>query len=126
MTRRHTAPREIKMASVSDMAGATQFLDRADVTEKVQALFDEDLAELGFVMNASRLWAYEPEALAMLFSLMSQVASARPSRFRERVSRGRVRLGNGDPDRSRPGEPSSRRGPMRSLRPEYCVATTVR
>jgi uncharacterized peroxidase-related enzyme len=84
MTRRHTAPREIKMASVSDMAGATQFLDRADVTEKVQALFDEDLAELGFVMNASRLWAYQPEALAMLFSLMSQIASARPLRFRER------------------------------------------
>ena len=84
MTRRHTAPGEIKMASVSDMAGATQFLDRADVTEKVQALFDVDLAELGFVMNASRLWAYQPEALAMLFSLMSQVASARPFGFRER------------------------------------------
>jgi uncharacterized peroxidase-related enzyme len=84
MTRRHTAPGEIKMASVSDMAGATQFLDRADVTEKVRALFDVDMAELGFVMNASRLWAYQPEALAMLFSLMSQVASARPFRFRER------------------------------------------
>src|SRR5690348_16374843 len=80
----HTAPREIKMARVSDMTGATQFLDRADVTEKVQALFDVDMAELGFVMNASRLWAYQPEALAMLFSLMSQVASARPFRFRER------------------------------------------
>jgi uncharacterized peroxidase-related enzyme len=84
MTRRHTAPREIKLASASDIAGATQFLDRADVTEKVQALFDVDLAELGFVMNASRLWAYQPEALAMLFSLMSHVASARPFRFRER------------------------------------------
>jgi hypothetical protein len=84
MTRRHTAPRETKVTSVSDMAGATQFLNRADVTEKVQALFDEDLAELGFVMNASRLWAYQPEALAMLFNLMSQVASARPFRFRDR------------------------------------------
>ena len=72
------------MTSSSDMTGPTQFLDRADVTEKVQALFDEDLAESGFVMNASRLWAYQPEALAMLFSLMSQVASARPFRFRER------------------------------------------
>ena len=50
------------MTSSSDMTGATQFFDRADVTEKVQALFDEDLAELGFVMNASRLWAYQPEA----------------------------------------------------------------
>jgi uncharacterized peroxidase-related enzyme len=66
------------------MAGPAQFLDHADVTEQAQALFDEDLAALGFVMNASRLWAYQPEALAMLFRLMSQVASARPFRFRER------------------------------------------
>jgi uncharacterized peroxidase-related enzyme len=84
MTRWHTAPGEIQMTSASDTASATQFLDRAEVTEKVQALFDEDLAELGFVMNASRLWAYQPEAMDMLFSLMSQVASARPFRFRER------------------------------------------
>jgi uncharacterized peroxidase-related enzyme len=84
MTRRHTAAREIKMASVGDRPGATQFLDRADVTERVQALFDADVAEMGFVMNSSQLWAYQPEALAMLFSLMSQVASARPIRFRER------------------------------------------
>ena len=35
-------------------------------------------------MNASRLWAYQPEAMDMLFSLMSQVASARPFTFRER------------------------------------------
>ena len=47
MTRRHTAPREITMTSANDMGGATEFLDRADVTEKVQALFGEDLAELG-------------------------------------------------------------------------------
>ena len=48
------------------------------MTERSEELFDEDLAELGFVMNLSRLWAYQPEALAMLFSLMSQVSSARP------------------------------------------------
>jgi alkylhydroperoxidase family enzyme len=84
MTMRHTAPGEGMMTSSSDRTGATQFLDRADVTEEAQALFDEDLAELGFVMNASRLWAYQPEAMGMLFSLMSRVASARPFRFRER------------------------------------------
>src|SRR5580658_4929292 len=72
------------MNSASDMAGAAQFLDRADVTEKVQAWFDEDLAELGFVMNASRLWAYQIETMEKLFSLISQVASARPFTFRER------------------------------------------
>jgi uncharacterized peroxidase-related enzyme len=72
------------MTGTTDVAGATQFLERADVTEKVQALFDADKAELGFVMNASRLWAYQPEALDMLFSLIGQVASARPFAFRER------------------------------------------
>jgi alkylhydroperoxidase family enzyme len=72
------------MASASDTAGPAQFLDYAGVTDGAQALFDTDLAEMGFVMNASRLWAYQPDALAMLFGLMSQVASARPIRFRER------------------------------------------
>ena len=127
MTRQHTVPGEIKMANVSDIAGATQFLDRAEVTEKVQALFDVDLAELGFVMNASRLWAYQPEALAMLFSLMSQVASARPSGSGNGASWWpRVPRLSVIPTARWPGEPSSRRGPMRSLRPGYCAATTVR
>jgi len=62
----------------------TAFLRPADVTEQVQELFDEDLAQMGFVMNSSRLWAYQPEAVARLFRLMSQVCSARPFRFRER------------------------------------------
>jgi hypothetical protein len=78
------APREIKMTTATGMAGATQFLDRADVTEKVQAWYDEELAELGYVMNASRLWAYQIEAMDALFNLISQVASARPFTFRER------------------------------------------
>jgi alkylhydroperoxidase family enzyme len=72
------------MTNATDTAGATQFLDRADVTEKVQAWFDEDIAELGFVMNASRLWSYQIEAMETLFDLISQVASVRPFTFRER------------------------------------------
>jgi alkylhydroperoxidase family enzyme len=72
------------MTTATGMAGATQFLDRADVTEKVQAWYDEELAELGYVMNASRLWAYQIEAMDALFNLISQVASARPFTFRER------------------------------------------
>jgi uncharacterized peroxidase-related enzyme len=79
-----TEPTDSKTATARDMACSTQFLDRAEVTEKVQTLFDVDLAEMGFVMNVSRLWAYQPEALAMLFGLMSEVASVRPLRFRER------------------------------------------
>jgi uncharacterized protein YciW len=72
------------MTNAPDTRGATQFLDRADVTEKVQAWFDEDIAELGFVMNASRLWSYQIEVMEKLFDLISQVASVRPFTFRER------------------------------------------
>ncbi len=62
----------------------TEFLRPAEVTEQAQALFDDDLEQMGFVMNSARLWAYQPKAQDNLFSLMSQVCSARPFRFRER------------------------------------------
>ena len=60
------------------------FLDPAEVTEAAQAEFEADLAELGFVMNAVRLWAYQPETYRSLLSLMSQVASVAPFSFRQR------------------------------------------
>jgi uncharacterized peroxidase-related enzyme len=63
---------------------AAQFLDRAEITAAVRALFDEDLADIGFVMNASRLWAYQPAALGGLFGLMSEVNSVRQFTVRER------------------------------------------
>ena len=37
-----------------------------------QALYAEDLHDLGFVMNVSRLWAYHPELVTDLFTLMGQ------------------------------------------------------
>ena len=65
-------------------AGSAHFLEAAGVTGAVRALFDEDLAEVGFVMNTSRLWAHQPEAAVSLFGLMSQVTSVRPFTLRER------------------------------------------
>lgn len=60
------------------------FLDPPPVTTEAQRLFDDDMAELGFVMNASRLWAYQPATGEALFGLMRQaIAGARLS-FRER------------------------------------------
>jgi hypothetical protein len=44
------------MISDSDTAGAAQFLSGAEVSEIAQAILDEDRAEMGFEMNASRLW----------------------------------------------------------------------
>jgi alkylhydroperoxidase family enzyme len=72
------------MTDDSTRPAAGHFLAVAEVSDAVRALFDEDLADVGFVTNASRLWAYQPEASNNLFSLMSQVTSARPFTTRER------------------------------------------
>jgi uncharacterized peroxidase-related enzyme len=70
--------------SDTDAAEAPQFLRRAAVSEPARAIFDHDISETGFVMNASRLWAHRPEAMAGLFELMHLVTSARPFTDRER------------------------------------------
>ncbi len=41
-----------------------------------QELYDADLAEIGFVMNGSRLWAYEPDSVQSLFELMKNASIA--------------------------------------------------
>jgi uncharacterized peroxidase-related enzyme len=52
------------------MAGS--FLGEPPVSAPVQALYDEDLAEDGYVSNVSRLWAHQPETLRQLFGVMSE------------------------------------------------------
>jgi hypothetical protein len=37
----------------------------------VQALYDDDLADGGYVWNVSRLWAHQPETLKPKFPLIS-------------------------------------------------------
>jgi uncharacterized peroxidase-related enzyme len=60
------------------------FLPEPQITLEGQALYNEDLAETGYVWNVSRLWAYQPETVQGLFDLMSQ--AFKPSRlsFRQR------------------------------------------
>jgi uncharacterized peroxidase-related enzyme len=78
------AKEEPVTTSDGDAAEAPQFLRRARVSEAARAIFDEDIDEVGFVMNVSRLWAHRPEAMAALFELMHLVISARPFTDRER------------------------------------------
>lgn len=54
------------------------------VTDAGQAMFDEDLEEMGFVMNASRLWAYQPVIVEELFGLMSKAVSMHQISYRRR------------------------------------------
>jgi uncharacterized peroxidase-related enzyme len=60
------------------------FLDEPPTTPATQALYDEDLAEDGFVWNVSRLWAYQPETMRHLFDLMSEAFKPSDLSFRQR------------------------------------------
>jgi uncharacterized protein YciW len=53
-------------------------------SDAAQDLFDDDIEHYGYVMNASRLWAYQPEVVNGLFDLMRQATSGRPFTMRER------------------------------------------
>src|SRR6202050_1444830 len=52
------------------MAGS--FLGEPPVSAPVQELYEEDLAEDGYISNVSRLWAHQPETLRQLFGVMSE------------------------------------------------------
>jgi uncharacterized peroxidase-related enzyme len=60
------------------------FLNEPPVSPAAQALFDEDLADDGFVWNVTRLWAHQPDTLAALFELMSQAFRGSGLSFRQR------------------------------------------
>jgi alkylhydroperoxidase family enzyme len=60
------------------------FLQQPPTTAAAQALYDEDLADGGYVWNVSRLWAYQPETVERLFELMSQAFKPSGLDFRQR------------------------------------------
>ena len=60
------------------------FLEEPPVSAQVQALYDEDLADGGYVWNVSRLWAHQPDTLKQLFGLMSEAFAPSGLTFRQR------------------------------------------
>jgi len=60
------------------------FLGEPRINPQIQAHFDEDLAETGYVWNVSRLWAHQPETVDRLFELMSQAFKPSGLSFRQR------------------------------------------
>ena len=61
------------------------FLEEPDRSADVQALYDEDLTDSGYVWNVSRLWAHQPQTVAQLFELMSQAFKPSGLSFRQRA-----------------------------------------
>ncbi len=60
------------------------FLGEPSVSPEVQALYDDDLADGGYVWNVSRLWAHQPGTLNQLFELMSEAFTPSGLGFRQR------------------------------------------
>ena len=60
------------------------FLSVPETTPEAQRLFDEDLADLGYVMNTSLLWAYQPGTVTGLFDLLRQANSGDKLTVRQR------------------------------------------
>jgi uncharacterized peroxidase-related enzyme len=60
------------------------FLQEPPVSPQVQALFDDDLKDDGFVWNVNRLWAHQPDTANGLFDLMSQAFKPSGLSFRQR------------------------------------------
>lgn len=59
------------------------FLTQPATTPASQELFDADLDEIGFVMNASTLWAYQPETVTGLFDLLRTTKNHADLTFRQ-------------------------------------------
>ncbi len=60
------------------------FLEEPPVSPEVQALYDEDLTDDGYVWNVSRLWAHQPGTVHQLFDLMSAAFKPSGLNFRQR------------------------------------------
>lgn len=52
------------------------FLGPPDMTPAARRFLDEDLTALGFEMNATKLWAYQPETQEGLFELLGSAKRA--------------------------------------------------
>lgn len=63
---------------------ATFFLEVPPQTADVDRIFGSDIDEVGYVMNVSRLWAYQPVVVEGLFGLMKDVSIAADLSVRQR------------------------------------------
>lgn len=60
------------------------FLTEPPPSPEIQALFDSDVADHGYVMNLTRVWAQAPAAKVTLFGLLADMAQLADLTFRQR------------------------------------------
>lgn len=65
--------------------GGTGFLEIPPTTADVRRLYDDSVAQQGFLMNLTRVWAHQPALHRGLFDLVGQAARAGDLTFRQRA-----------------------------------------
>src|ERR1700722_5328871 len=80
--------RDFAPASQSNRRGVAMstigFVELPSVTSEAQALFDEDIAEDGYVWNVTKLWSHNAPLVTGLFDLMGQAVADQNLTFRQR------------------------------------------
>ena len=66
------------------MDPTNSFLTPPRASAAVQQLYDHDRTDLGYVMNASTVWAHAPHAHDALFDLLGEAAQAASLTYRQR------------------------------------------
>lgn len=79
------AERHADASQRADEDPSASFLAVPPTSAEVQALYDDDLADDGYVMNLSRVWAYQPGTQRGLLELMGQATEAGALSFRQRA-----------------------------------------
>ena len=72
----YVATKPMDPAPKQDAEPSGSFLNAAPSTVEAQRLRQDDLDELGYVMNASRLWGHLPATIDGLFELLGQCVKA--------------------------------------------------
>ncbi len=65
--------------------GGTGFLEIPPTSAEVRRLYDDSIANQGFLMNLIRLWAHQPALHRGLFDLIGQAVRAGELTFRQRA-----------------------------------------
>lgn len=71
-----SATTQMPAQALDDADSRIGFLRVPPSSPEAQRTFEEDVADLGYVMNLTRLWAYQPATLAGLANLLRQVNSS--------------------------------------------------
>jgi uncharacterized peroxidase-related enzyme len=81
---RKRAAARARSGGAEDRPAASGFLGVPETSADVQRLFDQDIDEVGYVMNVSKLWAHQPATHDALFEMIGQAVQAGGLTFRQR------------------------------------------